>query len=435
MIAWLNPVALVGLIALAGPLVVHLLRMRRAPRLLFPSLRFVEPGRSVASRLARIDDPWLLALRMAILAAAAFALAQPVLQLPARVKGWNARTARAIVLDTSQSMRLFGAEQAAADAVNAESESAFASRRIDTPDLDEGVRRAIGWLHSVPPARREIVIVSDLQAGSVSPSLASAVPAAIGVRFVRVGTPPSTHRFTGLTLAGTGGTQAVEITPRETTVRITEGLADDEGLRVLVAPGRERERDGLLRAVIAAGAPAPSAERPIAIVVGDNAAPAQPRAIGRNWMRVAAARIAGDPDVRGAARQEEPAAADADGAWTVLAQSDDGAPVVRAAAAGDSLVVRVAADPGSFLAAAVVRAALAGQADPHSAEQEIAATPPENIAAWSRDPAPVGTDAVRLVERTDGRWFWVAALLLLGAEAVVRRRAASEREAAHADAA
>ena len=62
MIAWLQPAALIGLLALAGPILIHLLRRQRAPRVLFPSLRFVRPTRTAAVRLRVPSGPFVDAI-------------------------------------------------------------------------------------------------------------------------------------------------------------------------------------------------------------------------------------------------------------------------------------------------------------------------------------------------------------------------------------
>ena len=101
MIHWLNPAALAGLALLALPILIHLLRTRQAERIPFPSLRFVLPSETAAVRL-RLPADWLLLLvRLAIVAAAVTAVAGPVIVTPSRVRAWNARTARAVIVDTS----------------------------------------------------------------------------------------------------------------------------------------------------------------------------------------------------------------------------------------------------------------------------------------------------------------------------------------------
>ena len=87
-----------------GPVVVHLLRRQRARRVLFPTLQFLVSTRAAAARLRTPSDLPLLALRVAIVAAAAIAAAQPFLVTGWRRAAWEQRVARALVIDTSESM-------------------------------------------------------------------------------------------------------------------------------------------------------------------------------------------------------------------------------------------------------------------------------------------------------------------------------------------
>ncbi len=97
----------------AVPIAVHMLRMRRSKRVAFPSVRFVRPSQTASVRLRAPSDLRLLALRVTIVALAGLACAQPLWITPAREAAWNARIARAIVVDASESMR----DSVAADAV------------------------------------------------------------------------------------------------------------------------------------------------------------------------------------------------------------------------------------------------------------------------------------------------------------------------------
>ena len=83
MIGWQQPAALFGLVLAAIPLIIHLLRTRRADRIQFPSIRFIKPSTTAAVRLRSPSDWSLLAVRTAIVTAAVLALARPVLLTPA----------------------------------------------------------------------------------------------------------------------------------------------------------------------------------------------------------------------------------------------------------------------------------------------------------------------------------------------------------------
>ena len=157
MIAWLNPAAFAALALLAGPVLVHLLLRHRAERVLFPSLRFVRPSRTAAVRLRLPSDLALLLLRVTIVALAVAALAQPLLFVGPRVAAWNARTARAIVVDVSDSMQASeSAPSEAADAAKAEGQGTVFAARIDAATLGSGVLQAVEQLTTAPPATREI---------------------------------------------------------------------------------------------------------------------------------------------------------------------------------------------------------------------------------------------------------------------------------------
>lgn len=164
MIGWLNPAALWALPLAAAPVLIHLLRTHRATRVAFPSLRFVPPSRTAAVRMRLPSDLALMLVRVAVVTLAIAALAGPVVLTAARTAAWNSRTARAVVVDTSGSMRVPDAasvapERAAAEAAAAELQSATYGLRIDTRDLRQGVARASTWLASSPPARREVVVI------------------------------------------------------------------------------------------------------------------------------------------------------------------------------------------------------------------------------------------------------------------------------------
>ena len=81
---WVNPLALFALAATAAPILIHILIQRRAERFPFPTLRFLQPTRLASIRRHVLEDPVLLAVRAAILAAAALALAGPLLLTASR---------------------------------------------------------------------------------------------------------------------------------------------------------------------------------------------------------------------------------------------------------------------------------------------------------------------------------------------------------------
>lgn len=391
MIAWLHPAALVGLLAVALPVVVHLLRRERARRVIVPTLRFVRASERSAVRPRTPSDPWLLLLRIAIVVCAALAAARPLLLTDARHAGWSDHVARAVVVDTSSSVQgAIDAEQMASAAASASS-----SMTIETQDLGRGIARAVSWLAAAPPARREIVILSDFQRGSLSPADLAPVPDAVGIRLVPVHAPvaASTPR---LKILGRDGAMAASVTPLDDATAMTYGPASAiAGLEIVSAPEHAASVERLMRVVGAAGAIAPSAEQPILIRLGgadeegiDEAPPA--------WAVAAGARLLRAPEVQ-----------DVD---------------LRVSTRGDRLVVDVNAAPDSLEAALAVKAALDARLDPVAfAEAEPQRLAEATLAAWARVPGPADVSAWQQTDESDGRWLWALALVLLGIETLVRR--------------
>jgi hypothetical protein len=433
-IAWLNPVALWGLFAVLGPVLIHLLRQPRAVRVLFPSVRFVQPSRTAAARMRRIADPRLLLVRGLIVATAALALAQPVLLTGARLDAWNSRTARAIVLDTSRSMQAPAVTAAGRRQAQEEADSAFASAVFEGDDLGAAIARAAAWLHAAPPARREVVIVSDFHFGVLPGNLAGAIPAPFGIRAVQVGEPVSDRRFAGLARFGSGARQDVRLTADATAVAWNDAGVSGAGVRFL--PAKAGGADRLVRAVAAAGAPAGSAGHPIAIAFASSAVPEIARVPG-GWMLDTVARMSRDGELsRAAAEFGGSARLDEDDRWFAVAAAADGRPVVRAAAAAGELIVQASAEPGDYVAAAALRSALHarhGSIPVLFSDEEIVRMPASEIAALSRAPGRVGHDVAARLARSDARWLWLAALLLLMLEAWMRRpRTLGQAESARA---
>jgi uncharacterized membrane protein len=104
MLTFLSPLALIGLLSAAIPLVIHLSRSRRTKRMQFSTTRFFTDQFLRSYRMSRLKELWLLACRMAICALFAMALARP-LALPRGPALLN-RQSRSVVLviDNSASM-------------------------------------------------------------------------------------------------------------------------------------------------------------------------------------------------------------------------------------------------------------------------------------------------------------------------------------------
>jgi hypothetical protein len=102
----LTPLYILGLSAVVGPILFHLIR--RAPRgeVPFSSLMFLAPTPPRLTRRSRLDNLLLLLLRAAALGLLAFAFARPFLRQTARIDFSEFDRHRvALLIDTSASMR------------------------------------------------------------------------------------------------------------------------------------------------------------------------------------------------------------------------------------------------------------------------------------------------------------------------------------------
>lgn len=401
--AWLSPAAFVGLLALAGPILVHLLRRRQARRLVVPSVRFVAAADESSIHLRRLSDPALLLVRLAIVAVAVMALARPLVMTDARAARWAERVSRAVVVDTSESARSVTTD----DTIAAQRAGAAPLTNIATPDLGRGLKQAAAWLAHTPPSRREIVVVSDFQRGALDERDVSAVPPALGIRFVRVerSSPPDIPVQPRLVGEVSTLSSELELRAEATQVAYTVEPPSWDGLDIQVAPSDSAAVTSLRRVLSRAGAQAPAPENPIVIRF-----PGAERA------------AVGPPTVDGWAF----------GAGQRLLQAIRGVDVpVSVTTTASSLVVDVETDPGSLAAAQVTAAALNARLDPDVlAERETASIAAETLSAWSREPLPPDLTEWRRTDESDGRLFWALALMLLGGEALLRRSTAKITEGA-----
>lgn len=443
MIGWLQPSAMWGLALLALPVAIHLLRTHHARRIAFPTIRFVPASRTAAVRPRAPSDLLLLAVRMGIVALAVVASAQPIWLTSARLSAWNARVARAVVVDTSESLSMpradgsTAAEQARTIA-DAEQKGALVWR-LDCPELREGIRRAVAWVRSAPPARREIVVISDFHLGSISRDVLNGVPENIGLRFSRVQGAAGRRLVDGVALLPTPGrtdrSQRVELSAEGTQVTLLmrdflPGARPSQavpGLR-LVHPGPQADSDRLVATLAAAGTAAPDEGRPIAVrfaPIGDTDGLRPPTV---RWMIVTLLDLERSPELARLGRGLDAMPLIESASSAVLLRDRNGRPLVRASALDRELVVDVASPITSYFAAALTRVALSAlRGTPAQPEQEVLRISDRDLTSWSRAPGPVGPSAWRQSDSSEARWFWFGALVLLLAEQWLRRPSVSRK--------
>lgn len=404
---WLAPWAFLGLLFLAGPVLIHLLARQRATRIVFPAMRFVPPVSASAVRIRRLSDAGLLLLRAGAIAAAVAATAQPLLKTPASQRAWAHRVARAVIQDTSASV----SAGLAGPLADAEMRGVFVSEKFADVDLRDALRRAEEWLTQTPAGSREIAIVSDFQAGAIDAVDIASVPPSTAIRLVRAGRPSLDRerpipvdgwrdgRWTPSLVVGAGATDVTWTLEGQPASTIT----------ILTAPAEAAAGEAAARAARSFGVAVSEEPRPIEVAFAGAQAPrtALPTT---PWIAAAAIAMRTSPLTT------------ATGAPLDVGERDG------------VLSVRTGLPASSPFAAAIVRAVLlAAHPVVVDHEREITALDEPTLAAWRRPAVPL---PIVPPDATDGRWWWGAALALVLVEGVARRRPVSRPEAeVHAHAA
>jgi Aerotolerance regulator N-terminal len=434
--AWLAPGALAALALLAGPIVVHLLARRNARRVVFPATHFVRTTQAAAVRFRRPSDVPLLLVRMAIVAAAVLAAAQPLFLTRWRLAAWNARVSRVVIAAGYAESTPSNPGTPRQQLADQEMATAYRAQRIDTADLADGLARAAPWLEAAPPSRREVVIVSDFRRGSIERGSLDVLPAGVGVRLIRAGAGPAERTAALPAVDGWRGSRWVPTVTVDASGTRTSWTEDRRSLA-----GRSASGGGSIEdrpewvTIVAPPADAAAAER------AKRAAASFGVSAGDDTHRVrivfAGAQDEGEQPVhtRWIARAAQ-ALRDSD-----LLQEVDAD--VSVGERDGAFVVRAPVTASSLAAPAIVRAAMLAVRPAAIADRrlETLTIPDAELAQWRRDPVPfqlTSTDLSSVARATDSdaRWFWALALVLIGVETWMRRpRRSVTRQEAHADAA
>jgi hypothetical protein len=104
--SFLAPLFLVGALAVAAPIIFHLIRRTSREKITFSSLMFLRPTPPRVTRSSKIENIFLLILRCLVLCLLALGFARPFLQGPVAADNAAGQGQRlAVLLDASASMR------------------------------------------------------------------------------------------------------------------------------------------------------------------------------------------------------------------------------------------------------------------------------------------------------------------------------------------
>lgn len=300
---FLNPWFLIGVAAIAVPLLIHWLTRDRVRKVAFSTLRFFAAVSKKVLRRKKLREALLLAMRVAACGLLALAFARPLFRAAADDDTRpQAAAARVLLVDTSASM----ARPGMADAVRKQAEAgldgladgdAAALIRFDeTPhvevsmgrdlaavrekirtlvpgnggtDLVEALRQADAALGGVAAKRKEIVLVSDLQRGGWR-SFKGDWKLAADVRLtVRPVTPAGPAENTAIIEADYPASSALDGLPRAISARVANFSATDRrDVEVTLALGGKKIDSQKVN--IRAGASVPVRFRHVFTTPGNN---------------------------------------------------------------------------------------------------------------------------------------------------------------------
>jgi hypothetical protein len=434
--SWVAAGALAGLGLVLLPVLIHL--MGRAPARVrrFPSLRFLDASRLLPSKRSKLQDPLLLLVRATILVLAVLALASPVLDKQTAASN-DAAKATAAIVDTSRSI----AQRATPDEVGARTGEGT-SVVIETTNLPVALAGAAAWLRA-QPGTREIVVFSDFQLGSLDSTDLRVLPPGTRLSFVRLrGPAPSSAQ----TLSSSQGGNAIvaNVARAGDALEATwRRIGNDAPLRfeIVGSPAERAAAELAQRAGRTVGTRLMTAKPTRAVRIIYPAAPdraellrqlrpVSPVGESRILERIVV-RLATDSLLAAAAREFTTDSDTSTGAVTPIYRTATGKPFlsVGLSEGGFALVAHFPADaPASAALFAAIGRAFAGGMNSDEAESRTLTD--ADLAAFANVPVATPLDLQPPQQPTESpatRWLWIAALLLLAAEAALRTRIARTR--------
>ncbi len=172
--SFLTPLYILGALAIAAPIILHLIRRTPKGEVPFSSLMFLAPTPPRLTRRSRLDNILLLLLRASALALLALAFARPFLREPVSLNFGDVERRRVLVLvDTSASLRRADLWPRAKALAEAAVKDARPGDQLAVVAFDSTSKPLLTFAESIPldPAKRQAIARARLDA--LSPTWAS----------------------------------------------------------------------------------------------------------------------------------------------------------------------------------------------------------------------------------------------------------------------
>jgi hypothetical protein len=284
---FLNPLFLLGLVAAAVPVLIHLLTRRKPRRVEFSSVEFLREVRLVELRRFRLREWLLLALRVLAVACLALALGRPALRGAAR--GGGGSTAALLLVDRSYSMRVREGDRTLFERARARAvevlDALEAGDRVQVMAFDQTARAS--FPEAVEDHGRARAALEALEPSAQPTDLEAALSAAIEALAKTGALHRELYVFTDLQRAGLGR-EAPQRTPPPG-LRVTFLAASAVPGPANLAASEARYRPGDPPSLeVGARAFGAGATDEVPVAVRSLAAPGEWREVGRGFLPLAA---------------------------------------------------------------------------------------------------------------------------------------------------
>jgi hypothetical protein len=179
--SFLTPLFLLGGLAIAGPILFHLIRRATKDRTAFSSLLFLKPTPPRLNRRSRIENWLLLALRCLALGLLALGFARPFLPKATAILPSNSQSKRIVLLlDGSASLQRPGAAEAARSQALAQVRQLSDAQELAVLTFDRSLRTLVSYADwkATPPSDRAALVegrLNDWKPGWSGTQMASAL--------------------------------------------------------------------------------------------------------------------------------------------------------------------------------------------------------------------------------------------------------------------
>ena len=168
--SFLAPLFLIGALAVAAPILFHLIRRTSREKIPFSSLMFLQPTPPRVTKKSRLENILLLLLRCSVLVLLALAFGRPFLKNPLSATTSGVVTRTVVLVDTSASMRredLFN--QAIDKALNVARE-ADAAAQVAIYAFDRNARAIVTFADWNKASRNERKVLAEQRLRALKPT-------------------------------------------------------------------------------------------------------------------------------------------------------------------------------------------------------------------------------------------------------------------------